>query len=160
MKYSSLNEAVTAFKKLQQTQSAYNHAMGVLYLDATTAAPSDTWEGRGKTMEILSEITYSLIANEENAKLYDFLKDRDQELDPQTLRELEVLRKSYDQLHRIPPQEYVAYSVFSTMLRMLGIKPRITMILMLLRRILSRSWNLIKSLRATMIRIRPPMMRC
>jgi len=111
MKYSSLNEAVTAFKKLQQTQSAYNHAMGVLYLDATTAAPSDTWEGRGKTMEILSEITYSLIANEENAKLFDFLKARDQELDPQTRRELEVLRKSYDQLHRIPPQEYVAYSV-------------------------------------------------
>ena len=111
MKYSNLEEAINAIKKLQLTQRAYDHAMGVLYLDATTAAPSDTWEGRGKTMEVLSEITYDLIANEENGKLFDFLKEREQELDAQTRRELEVLRKSYDQLHRIPAEEYVAYSV-------------------------------------------------
>ena len=54
MKYETLEQAVSALKTLQQTLSAYNHAMGVLYLDATPAAPSDTWEGRGMTMEILS----------------------------------------------------------------------------------------------------------
>ena len=57
MKYESVEQAVAALKKLQQTQAAYSHALGVLYLDATTAAPSDTWEGRGKTMEIMSQIT-------------------------------------------------------------------------------------------------------
>ena len=49
MKYESVQQAREALKKLEQTQAAYNHALGVLYLDATTAAPSDTWEGRGKT---------------------------------------------------------------------------------------------------------------
>ena len=33
------------------------------------------------------------------------------QLDPQTRRESEVIRKSYDQMHRIPAHEYVEYSV-------------------------------------------------
>ncbi len=111
MKYESVSQAVAALKKLQSTQAAYNHAMGVLYLDATTAAPSDTWEGRGKTMEILSEITYNLTANPENGELLSYLEGHVDELDAQTKREVEVLRKGYDQINKIPAEEYIAYSV-------------------------------------------------
>ena len=111
MKYETLQEAVAALKKHQQIIAAYGHAMGVLYLDATTAAPSDTWEGRGKTMEILSQVTYDLSADPANGELLTFLEAHMQELDPQTRREVEVLRKGYDQIHRIPAEEYVAYSV-------------------------------------------------
>ena len=111
MKYESLDQALGALKKLQQTQAAYNHALGVLYHDATTVAPSDTWEGRGKTMEIMSQITYDLTANPENGELLAYLEARKEELTPQQNREVEVLRKGYDQLHRIPAEEYVAYSV-------------------------------------------------
>ena len=111
MKYESVQQAVNAMKKLQQTQAAYNHALGVLYLDATTAAPSDTWEGRGKTMEIMSQITYDLSANPENGELFSYLEANLDQLDAQTRRELEVLRKNYDQLFKIPAQEYVEYNV-------------------------------------------------
>lgn len=111
MKYETVTEAVAALKKLEQTMAAYNHAMGVIYLDATTAAPSDTWEGRGKTMEILSQVTYDLEANPENGELLSFLEAHSDELDAQTRREVEVLRKNFDQMHRIPAEEYVAYSV-------------------------------------------------
>ena len=111
MKYESVSEALAALRKLQQTQSAYNHALGVLYLDATTAAPSDTWEGRGRTMEVMSQITYDLIANPENGELLSYLEAHGDELDAQARREVEVIRKSYDQIHRIPAEEYVAYSV-------------------------------------------------
>ena len=111
MKYESVQQALEALKKLEQTQAAYNHAMGVLYLDATTAAPSDTWEGRGKTMEILSQVTYDLLANPENGELLTFLEAHAEELNPQEKREVELIRKSYDQIHRIPAEEYVAYSV-------------------------------------------------
>lgn len=45
MKYESVQQAREALKKLEQTQAAYNHAMGVLYLDAATAAPATL--GRG-----------------------------------------------------------------------------------------------------------------
>ena len=108
MKYENLDQAVSALKNLQQTLAAYNHAMGVLYLDATTAAPSDTWEGRGKTMEILSKVVYDLTANPENAELFDFLLSHKEHLDAQTLREIEVLKKNYDQMFKIPAEEYVA----------------------------------------------------
>ncbi len=111
MKYESVSEAIAALKKLQQTQSAYNHALGVLYLDATTAAPRDTWEGRGRTMEIMSEITYNLTADPANGELIAYLEEHAGELDPQTRREVEVFRKSYDQIHRIPQEEYVAFQV-------------------------------------------------
>ena len=111
MKYESVQQAREALKKLEQTQAAYNHAMGVLYLDAATAAPSDTWEGRGKTMEVMSQITYDLLVNDENDELLSYLEAHADELDAQTKREVEVLRKSYDQIHRIPAEEYVAYSV-------------------------------------------------
>ncbi len=111
MKYDSVQQALDALQNLEQTKAAYDHAMGVLYLDATTAAPSDTWEGRGKTMEILSQITYDLSVNPDNGELFNFLLSHKEELTAQTLREVEVLKKNYDQMFRIPAEEYVAYSV-------------------------------------------------
>ena len=111
MKYETIEQAVAELKNLQQTQAAYHHAMGVLYLDATTAAPSDTWEGRGKTMEILSKVVYDLTAKPENKELFDFLLENRDQLDAQTLRETEVMKKSFDQMFKIPAEEYVAYSV-------------------------------------------------
>ena len=111
MNYQSVNEAVAALKKHQATMAAYHHALGVMYLDATTAAPSDTWEGRGRTMEIMSEITYKLSTDPENGELLSYLEAHLEELDAQTKREVEVLRKGYDQTKKVPAEEYVAYSV-------------------------------------------------
>lgn len=111
MKYESAKQALEALQKWQQTNAAYNHAMGVLYLDATTAAPSDTGEGRGKTMEVLSQAVYDLTANPENGELLSYLEAYMEELTPQEKREVEILRKSFDEINRIPAEEYVAYSV-------------------------------------------------
>lgn len=111
MNYESVNQAVEALEKLQRTQSAYNHVMGVLSLDANTAAPSDSWEGRGKTAEIMSQVMYDLSAALENGELYAYLLEHREELSAQTLREVEVLKKDFDQMRRIPAEEYVAYSV-------------------------------------------------
>ena len=111
MKFNDIQSALEKFKKLQQTQAAYDHVLGVLFLDATTVAPKDTWEGRGKTMEIMSQITYDLMASPENGELFDYLADNADALDAQTTRELEVLRKNYEQMKKIPADEYVAYSV-------------------------------------------------
>ena len=111
MKYETTASAVEAFKRLQKTVAAYNHVLGVTYLDAATAAPKGSWEGRGETMGVLSRITYDLMADPGNAELLAALEADPEKLDPQTRREAEVFRKQYDQLHRIPAEEYVAYSV-------------------------------------------------
>lgn len=111
MKYETVQQAVEALKKLQQTVAAYNHVLGVTYLDAASAAPKGSFEGRGQTMAIMSQITYDLLANPDNGALLSVLEGAADDLDPQTRREVEKLRRDYDQLHRIPAEEYVAYSV-------------------------------------------------
>ena len=70
-----MQQSIDALKKQQQVMAAYNHAMGVISLDATTAAPADTWEGRGKTMETMSGIIYELTADPANAELYAYLEE-------------------------------------------------------------------------------------
>lgn len=50
LKFESTKQALDALKQLQETLAAYNHVMGVTYLDASTTAPKGSYEGRGKAM--------------------------------------------------------------------------------------------------------------
>ncbi len=111
MQYESVSQALEALNKHQATMAAYNHALGVLFHDASTAAPKDSWAGRGQTMGIMSQIIYDLETNPENGELLSYLEDHQEELTAQQKREVEVLRRSYDQMQKIPAEEYVAYSV-------------------------------------------------
>ena len=111
MKYESVSLALDALKKHQEILSAYNHAIGVVYLDASTAAPKGTWEGRGKTMATLSEITYNLETSPEVGEMLAFLEAHPDELNAVQKRQIEVLRKSYDETKKIPAEEWIAYSV-------------------------------------------------
>ena len=111
MKYETVEKALAAMDKFQQTRAAYDHALGVLSLDATTVAPSDTWEGRGRTMEVMSGIIYELETSPEIKEWLSYLESRKEELTPVRKRQVEVIRKNYDQTQKIPAEEYVAYSV-------------------------------------------------
>ena len=113
MKYETLEQALQKLQEYQQTMAAYDHAIGVLYLDATTAAPKDTWEGRGKTMEILSKITYELQTSPDVGEMLEMLEKNLDALTDVQKRQVEVIRKGYDQIFRIPAEEYVAYSVLT-----------------------------------------------
>ena len=111
MNYESVQQALEALAKHQQVLAAYNHAIGVLHLDASTAAPKGTWEGRGRTMATLSEITYNLETDPKVGEMLSYLEAHLDELNPQQKRQVEVLRKSYDQTKKIPADEIIAYSV-------------------------------------------------
>ena len=75
MKYESLTQALEQLQKLSRTYMAYTHALGVVELDAATAAPSGSWEGRGATTGILSEVMYNLVADPKNGELIAYLKE-------------------------------------------------------------------------------------
>ena len=111
MKYETLEQALGAMEKFQQTKAAYDHALGVLSLDASTAAPSDSWEGRGRTMGVMSRITYELETNPEIGEWLAVLEKHSEELSPIQKRQAEVIRKNFDQTNKIPAEEYIAYSV-------------------------------------------------
>ena len=111
MTYETLDQALAAMEKFQQTRAAYEHALSLLSLDASTAAPSNSWEGRGKTMGILSGITYDLETNPENEEWLAVLEARQEQLTPIQRRQAEVIRKNFDKTKKIPAEEYVEYSV-------------------------------------------------
>ena len=111
MEYTSLSQAIARLNEIETTSYAYSHAMGVVSVDASTIAPSASAPGRGKTMEVLSSVVYNLVADPENMDLVRCLEAHADELTPIQKRQTELLRKSVEQLSRIPQEEYVAYSV-------------------------------------------------
>lgn len=111
MKYETLDQALAAMEEFQKTKAAYDHALGVLSLDAATAAPSDSWEGRGRTMEIMSGITYQLETDPKIGEWLKVLENHVEELTPMQRRQAEVIRKNFNQTNKIPKEEYIAYSV-------------------------------------------------
>ena len=111
MNYETTAQALEGLRRLQETLGAYHHVMGVTDFDAATAAPKGSHEGRGKVMGILSRVTYDLIANPDNEAMLKVLESDLDQLTQQQKREVEVLRKNYNQLNRIPAEEYVAYTV-------------------------------------------------
>lgn len=111
MLYQSTTEALEALHRLEEVLAAYNHVLGVTFLDAATSAPKGSYEGRGKTMGILSQITYDLLANPENEELLAQLEADLGSLDIQDKRKVELARKEYDRINRIPKEEYVAYQI-------------------------------------------------
>ena len=109
--YNNVQEAVETLAEYSRTMHAYNHAMSALYLDAGTVAPKNTTAGRNVTMEVLSRVTFELSIDPKRGDLIAYLEANADELDASTRRQVEVARKSFDQMSRIPAEEYVAYSV-------------------------------------------------
>lgn len=95
---------------LQKKLFAYAAASSSLYLDAVTVAPRDTSEGRGVALSILAGETHKLMTSQETGELLNTLMERKTELDPVHARELELLLRDYEQIRRIPIDEYMAYT--------------------------------------------------
>ena len=105
-----LTEAIQQLELLQKKLYAYTCADSSLYLDAVTVAPKNTSEGRGVALSILAGERQKLMTCPETKALLDELGGHLDELDLVHRREVEELRRSCDQLTRIPADEYMAYS--------------------------------------------------
>ena len=106
-----LSEAIIELALLQKKMHAFNHATSMIYLDSVTVAPEDTAVGRGETLGILSSMSYELFANSETEKLLRFLDDHKEELTTQQVREALVLMREYEEISKIPKEEYVTFQI-------------------------------------------------
>ena len=104
-----LKQAVEKLKTLQATMHAYSHAMGILYYDARTAAPSDTEDGRGETLSVLSAAQYELFINPETDEMLTCLEANKDQLTFAQNRQTELLRRDYRKMCCVPQDEYVAF---------------------------------------------------
>jgi carboxypeptidase Taq len=100
---------VKEMRELESRLHAYEHAMGVMEYDAVTAAPSESFKGRGETLAYLSEISHNLFICESTRNLLEELSKIKNELEFQEQRELEKLTEEFDHESKIPTDEFVAY---------------------------------------------------
>ena len=107
----SVTEAIAKLRGLEEKKAALYHAMSVINYDAFTVAPKDTAEGRGRTMGVLSGMEYELTTGAETVAVLDVLAAHTAELDEQTAREVQLMKKANEQISRIPAAEYTAYSI-------------------------------------------------
>ena len=106
----NVQEAIEKLNDLELKEFAYGHAMGILSYDDETVAPKGSGIPRGKTMGVLSELSYKLSTGDEARGLLDFLKEHYDELSPEDKRRTDLRDKSMRELRAIPVEEYVAYT--------------------------------------------------
>ena len=105
-----LKLALEKLNQLEKTNYALRHASSVLYVDGSTAAPKNSWRGRGEALGYLSALSYEAMVNPETGEtLETILANRDQ-VSEKVYRQAEVLKEDYDDMHIIPMEEYVAYT--------------------------------------------------
>ena len=105
----TLQEAVEKLNELEKAAYALNHAQSILYVDGDTVAPKNSWKGRGMALAYLGELTYRQLVNPETGEMLETILQHRDETDEITFRRAEVLKESYDNLHVLPMEEYVAW---------------------------------------------------
>ena len=105
----TLNEAIEKLNELEKSSYALGHAMSILSVDGDTVAPKNSWKGRGKALGYLSEQMYKQMVNPETGELLETILQHREETDEITFRRAEVLKESYDSMHVMPMEEYVAW---------------------------------------------------
>ncbi len=108
-----LKKALEELTSLQRKLYAFNMASSAIYLDAVTVAPKNTAEGRGVALGILSGEIQKCMTAPEVGVLLAFLKEHKTELAQNEARQVEVLSRNYEQLRRIPADEYMEYAMLT-----------------------------------------------
>jgi len=105
----NLEEAKGKLMELIAKQSAFGQAMAMLHLDGSTVAPSNSFEGRGRTLSFLSGEVYKSFINKDTDELLNFLLENKKELDDITRRIAEEGREEFDKTSKIPMEEFMKY---------------------------------------------------
>ena len=105
----TLNEAIEKLNELEKAAYALGHAQCVLYTDGDTVAPKNSWKGRGMTLAYLGELVYKQLVNPETGEVLETILQHKGETDEITFRRAEVMKESYDDLHVLPMEEFVAW---------------------------------------------------
>lgn len=106
----NLEEAKNKLMALVAKSNAFEHAMAMLHLDGSTAAPQNSFEGRGRTLSFLSGEIYKSFINQETDDLLNFLIENKETLDSITFRIAEEGRDEFDKTSKIPIEEFMEYA--------------------------------------------------
>ena len=104
----TLDQAKEKLAAYEKTTFAYEHAMGILYYDGSTAAPRGSAGIRASTLGELARLQYNLTTAPETVEMLETLRAADG-LDSITARKVSELWRNYDQTRRIPVDLFVGH---------------------------------------------------
>ena len=104
-----LKTALEKLKELEKSSYALRHAMAILYVDGNTAAPKNSWRGRGETIAYLSGLAYQAMVTPETGEVLDTILNSRDQTDEKTFRQAELFKEDYDDMHLLPMEEFVGY---------------------------------------------------
>ena len=104
-----LSEAIEKLNELEKAAYALGHAQSILFVDGDTVAPKNSWKGRGKALSYVGELMYRQLVNPETGEVLETILQHKDETDEVTFRRAEVMKESYDDLHILPMEEFIAY---------------------------------------------------
>ena len=104
----TLEQAIGKMNEMEKALYALGHAQAVLSVDGDTAAPKNSWKGRGKALAYLGELTYRQMVSPETGEVLETVLQHRDETDEVTYRRAEVLKEGYDEMHVLPMEERLA----------------------------------------------------
>ena len=103
-----MKDSIKALRELEKRLYAYQYAMAVADYDSETVAPPESSTGRAEAMEVLSRAYFDQLVNADTAALLQrAAADAETEQEKAEVRELQ---RSYDEIGKIPAEEYAAFT--------------------------------------------------
>ena len=103
-----MTPSIIRLRALEKQLYAYLYAMTVIDFDAETVAPEGSADGRAEATEVLSRASFDLLVNDGTAAL---LKEAAADAETEQERaEVRNLQRQYDEIARIPADEYAAFT--------------------------------------------------
>jgi len=106
----SVSQALEIFDAMREKAVSLGHAMGVIYLDSVTNAPTNTAAYRARTLGTLSGLEYDITTAPEVKAAIAYLVEHQDELDDSRRREITHYDRENKFVSSIPKEEYAAYS--------------------------------------------------
>lgn len=103
-----MKDSIIHLHALEKQLYAYLYALTVIDFDAETIAPEGSADGRAEATEVLSRANFDLLVNEKTAALLkEAAADAETE---QEKAEVRNLQRQYDEIAKIPADEYAAFT--------------------------------------------------
>lgn len=134
-----MKDSIKALRELEKRLYAYQYAMAVADYDSETVAPPESSTGRAEAMEVLSRAYFDQLVSADTAALLQrAAADAETEQEKAEVRELQ---RSYDEIGKIPAEEYAAFTKLTQESWPHGVRQSAAMTLPVLPRIWKKLWN-------------------
>lgn len=104
-----IKKLIAEYEEIRQRLSAYYYLMNIVYWDASTVAPKQSYAERGNHLALVSEDLYKIRTGERFTFLVEELYKNKDQLDCDFSHEIELMKEDIEQTKKIPMEEMIAY---------------------------------------------------